>query len=116
MRIAKPHIRKFVVNESKIVIMQRSGRFVTVRGKRSQYSDSLRLGRSGDRILFGARFPEPVQTSPGAHPASYTMGTGSVPGVKQRGRGVDHPPHLAPRLKEEYSYTSTPILGLRGLL
>jgi len=30
-------------------------------------------------------------------------------------RGVDHPPHLAPRLKEEYSYTSAPPLGLRGL-
>jgi len=25
-------------------------------------------------------------------------------------------PHLAPRLKEEYSYTSTQSLGLRGLL
>ena len=30
-------------------------------------------------------------------------------------RGVDHPPHLAPRLKKEYSYTSTPPMGLRGL-
>jgi hypothetical protein len=27
------------------------------------------------------------------------MGTGSFPGVKQSGRGVDHPPHLAPRPK-----------------
>ena len=32
-----------------------------------------------------------VQTGPGAHPASYTMGTGSFPGVKRPGRGVDHP-------------------------
>jgi len=31
-------------------------------------------------------FP-PVQTGPGAHPASCTMGTGSFPGVKS-GRGV----------------------------
>jgi len=38
------------------------------------------------------------------------------PGVKRPGRGVDHPPHLAPRLKKEYSYSSTPPLGLRGLL
>ena len=38
---------------------------------------------------------------PGAHPASYTMGTGSFPGVKRPGRGVDHPLHLAPRLKKE---------------
>ena len=36
-----------------------------------------------------------------AHPASYTMGTGSFPGVKRPGRGVNHPPHLAPRLKNE---------------
>jgi hypothetical protein len=28
---------------------------------------------------------------PEAHPASYTMGTGSSPGVKRPGRGVDHP-------------------------
>jgi hypothetical protein len=50
-----------------------------------------------------------------AHPASYTMGTGSFPGVKRPRRGVDHPPHLAPRLKKEYSY-ATSLLGLRGLL
>jgi len=43
----------------------------------------------------------PVQTGPGAHPASYTMGTGSLPGVKRPGRGVDHHPHLAPMLKNE---------------
>ena len=43
------------------------------------------------------------------------MGTGSIPGVKRTGRGVDEPPHLAPRLKKEYSYTSTPTLGLCGL-
>ena len=36
-----------------------------------------------------------------AHPASYTMGTGSFPGVKRPGRGVNHPPQLAPRLKKE---------------
>jgi hypothetical protein len=36
-------------------------------------------------------------------------------GSKATGRGVDHSPHLAPRLKKEYSYTSTPPLGLRYL-
>jgi len=30
----------------------------------------------------GVRFSTPVQTGPGAHPASCTMGTGSFPGVK----------------------------------
>jgi len=28
------------------------------------------------------------------------MGTGVFPGVKRMRRGVDHPPHLAPRLKK----------------
>jgi hypothetical protein len=81
----------------------------------NQYSASLRAGRSGDRIPVGARFSGPVQTGSGAHPASYTMGTGSFPGVKWPGRGVDHPPHLAPKLMKEYRYNSTPPLGLRGL-
>jgi len=47
--------------------------------------------------------------------ASYTLCTGSFPGAKRPGCDVDHPPHLAPRLKKEYSYTSTPSQGLRGL-
>jgi len=37
---------------------------------------SLRAGRLGDRNPFGTRFSESVRTGPGAHPASYTMGTG----------------------------------------
>jgi len=42
-------------------------------------------------------FP-PIQTSPEAHPASCTLGTGSFPGVKC-GRGVLQTTHtlLAPR-------------------
>jgi hypothetical protein len=40
----------------------------------------------------GARFSAPVQTGPGAHPASCTKGTGSFPGVKS-GRGVTLLPH-----------------------
>ena len=63
---------------------------------------ALRTGQSGDRIpVGGARFSASVQTGPGSNPASCAMGTGSFPGVKRPGRGVDHPPHLAPRLKEE---------------
>jgi hypothetical protein len=37
------------------------------------------------------------------------------PGVKRPGRGIDHPPHLAPRLKKEYSCNCSPSLGRRGL-
>jgi hypothetical protein len=39
----------------------------------------------------GARFSAPVQNGPRAQPASYTVGTGSFPGVKRPGRGGDHP-------------------------
>jgi hypothetical protein len=47
-------------------------------GRLSQYSYLLRAGRPGDRILVWVRFSAPVQTGSGAHPASYTMGTGSL--------------------------------------
>jgi len=39
-----------------------------------------------------ARFSAPVQTGPGVHPASCTMGIGSLPGVKS-GRSVTLTPH-----------------------
>jgi len=58
-------------------------------------------GRSADRIPVVARFSAPVQAGPGAHPAFYTMGIGSFAGVKRPGRGVDHPPYLAFRLRKE---------------
>ena len=38
-----------------------------------------------------------------------------IPEGKAAGSGGNNPPHLAPRLKKEYSYTSTPPLGLLGL-
>jgi len=40
-------------------------------------------GRTGDQISVGVRFSAPDQTIPGAHPASYTMGTGLFPGGKK---------------------------------
>jgi len=64
----------------------------------------------------GAKFSAPVQTDPGAHQASCTMATGSFPGVKWPGLGVDHPLPPSAEVKEKESYTSTPTLGLRGLL
>jgi hypothetical protein len=45
----------------------------------------------------GARFFAHVQTGPGAHPASCTMGTG----VKRPGRGADHPPPSSAEVKNE---------------
>jgi hypothetical protein len=68
--------------------------------------------------ICDSSFSAHVQTDPGAHPASYTMGTGSFPGVKRPGRGVDHPPPSSARVKERvelYLYSpsgpSWPVLG-----
>ena len=42
---------------------------------------------------MGTRFSAPVQTRPGAHPASCIMGTGFFPGGKERpGREADPSP------------------------
>jgi len=66
----------------------------------------------------GCKISAPLQTGPEAHPASYSMGTGSFPGVKRPERGVDNPP---PPSAEEtktiqlYLYSpsgpSWPVLG-----
>jgi len=52
-------------------------------------------GLDGPRIESqrGVRFSAPVQTGPGAHPASCTMGTGSFPGVNS-GQGTMLTPHV----------------------
>ena len=62
--------------------------------------DGIATGRCGDRIPVGTRLSAPVQTGRGAHPTSYTMGTGSFLGVKEPGRDVDHPPPSSPEVKE----------------
>jgi hypothetical protein len=90
-----------------------------------QYNDRAGVAQTVQRLDTGwtVRVSNPVeatffasfQTDPGAYPASYAMGTGSFTGAKRPGHVVGHPPHIALRLKNEYSYTSTPPLGLRGL-
>ena len=87
-------------------------------GYLNRYKDSLRAWRSGDRTHVGVKFSAPVQTGPGAHPASYTMGTGYFLAVKRPGRGVDHPPRSSTAVKERvqlYIYfplePSCPVMG-----
>jgi hypothetical protein len=62
---------------------------------------------------WGARFSAPVQTGPGAHPASCTMGTGSFPGVKS-GWDVTLTPHplLVPWSRKS---RAIPLLPLRAV-
>jgi len=74
--------------------------------------------RGSNPVGGGARFSAPLQTGLGAHPASYTMGTGSFPGVKRPGRGVVHPPTSGAEVKERvqlYLYSPSappwPVIG-----
>ena len=74
----------------------------------------------GIESRWGARFSASVHTVPGAHPASYTLGAGSLSGVKRPGRGVDYPPPFNAEVKERvelYLYSpfrlSWPVLGWR---
>ena len=63
---------------------------------------------------WGRDFP-PVQTGPGAHPASCTMGTGSFPGVKC-GRGVLLTTHplLVPRSWKGRAIPLPPLWATTG--
>ena len=112
-----------------IAELQQQSLEAVLSGQIIRYGDSLRDGRSEDRIPVEARFPAPIQTCSEAHPASYTMGTWSFPGVKWPGRLVDNPSpsnaevkervslylYYHSGLKKEYTYTSTTTLGLCGL-
>ena len=86
-------------------------------GRDSAVGIATRYGLDGPGIesrkgeIFRTR-PE----TPGAYPASCTMGTGSFPEAKRPSVALTIHSHLAPRFKKEQSYTSTPPLGLRGLV
>jgi hypothetical protein len=89
-------------------------------GRDSAVGIATHYGLDGPGIesRWGARFSAPVQINPGAHPASYTMGTGSFPEVKRPGRGVDHPTSSSAEVKERaelYFYSTSgpswPVLG-----
>jgi len=88
-------------------------------GQLGRCSDSLRVGRSGHRIPLGGQgFLHLSRQALWAHPASYTIGTGSFPWVKRPGRGVDHPHPSRAQVKERvgvYLYSPSgplwPVLG-----
>jgi hypothetical protein len=62
----------------------------------SRYSDSPRDGRFGVGTPGAAKFCVPFQTGTEVRPDSCAGGIG----VKRPESGVDHPPHLVPRLKK----------------
>jgi len=72
-------------------------------GRYSAVSIEARHGLDGPGIESRWRrdFPNPSRPTPGSRSTYCPMGTGSFPGVRRPGRGVDHAPNLAPRLKKE---------------
>jgi hypothetical protein len=71
-------------------------------GYLSRYSDSLRAGRSRVRIPVGGEIFRIRTDRPWGSPSLlYNAYRIPFPGVKRPERGVDNPPHIAPRLKEE---------------
>jgi hypothetical protein len=84
------HINIYCRSECAITLRLRNGKLATFYG----------LDGSWIKSWWGeASYTHP--DCPEAHPASYTMGAGLFPGVKQPAHGINHPPHLAPRLKKE---------------
>jgi hypothetical protein len=80
-----------------------------------RYSDSLRTGRFGARTPVRGEIFRYLPDRPWSPSSLLYIGYKvAVPGVRRLGR--NHPPHLAPRLKKECSYTFTPLLCLHGLL
>ena len=63
-------------------------------GRDSSVGVATRYGQDGPGFesLWGTILPATVQTCPNAHSSPYKMGTGSFPGVKRPGRGVNLPP------------------------
>jgi hypothetical protein len=81
-------------------------------GRDSSVGIATRYGLDGPGIgsRWEAKFSAPVQTCPGAFLSYYTVGTGSLTGVKRPGRGVDHPPLSSDEVKERaelYIYSTS---------
>ena len=74
------------------------------------------LNGPGIESRWGARVSGPVQTGPGAHPSSRTMGTGSFPGVRS-GRGVTLTPHplLVPWSRKSRVVPPLPVWTVRSV-
>jgi len=73
------------------------------------------LDSPGLESRWGARFSASVQSGPGAHPAYYTMGIGSFPGVNRTERGLDNPHPSSAEVKERVEIYIYSPLDIRGL-
>jgi hypothetical protein len=63
-----------------------------------------------------SNFSAPAMIGPGAHPASYTMGTMSIPGVQRLEHGINHSPPSSAKVKErEELYLQIPSVALQNV-
>jgi hypothetical protein len=87
-------------------------------GQESSVGKPTRYGLDGPGIesQWKTKFSAPVQTDPGAHPASYTMGTKSFPRAKRSRRGVDHPPPSSAEVKERLQLLTITTYGTSKVL
>jgi len=88
-------------------------------GRDSSVGIAIRYGLDSPAIesWWGRDFPHLSRPALRIYPASYTMVTGFLPGVKRPGRGVDHPSPSRIKIKERvelYFYSpsgpSRPVL------
>jgi hypothetical protein len=95
---------------------------IIIVGRDSLVGIATRYGLDGSGIESrwggGARYSASIQAEHRDHPASYTMCTGSFPGVKRPGRGVEPTTPSSAEVKERvklYLYSpsgpSWPVIG-----
>jgi len=111
-----PYIYIYICAGSSTILSARKNYyFICFSGPGSSVGIATGYGLDGPGIesRWGAKFSAPVQTSPGAHPASCTMDTGSFPGVK-RGRNVTLIPYPLPVPWTRKS-RGIPLLPLRAI-
>ena len=86
-------------------------------GRDSAVSIATRYELDGQGIesRWARDFPHPSRPTLGPTQPPIQLITGLSRGLSSRGVALTTHPHLAPRLKKEKSYTSTPPKGLRGL-
>jgi hypothetical protein len=118
-RLSKKSNKSFLITLRMTQISPPQCRYVYIVGRDSVVGIATRYGMDGLGIesQWGARFSAPVQTGPGAQPASCTVGTESFDGVKRLwGVVLTTHPYLSAEVIKGSSYVSTHPLGLSGLL
>jgi len=66
--------------------------------------------------FMNVKFFAPSKKAPGAHPASYTAGSGSFPGIKRTECGVDQPTTSDVEVKESVELYLYSPSGLSWIL